>query len=182
MSYDLGVGVGVSDSISVTGTATFRDTWEGQWARAMRSMAKLPGEQPPTSYFDFAQVEDAYVHCMQDLWHVKDWLKNDPAVPQSAKDALEPYVDATWELQLVADLANGTKHRKLGTKRTPPRTGDPATRVVAVEFEGDPTVGLAARVVVASGGKSHDARFVARHAEAAWRAFFANHGIRVPNV
>lgn len=52
---------------------------------------------------------------MQDCWHLKDWIKNDPSAGIGA--AIEAQVDSYRSLRIAADLANGSKHLLRHTHR-----------------------------------------------------------------
>jgi hypothetical protein len=52
-------------------------------------------------------VDDLH-HFMQDCWHLKDWIKNDPSA--GIGSAIEGYIDSYRALRIAADLANGSKH------------------------------------------------------------------------
>jgi hypothetical protein len=45
---------------------------------------------------------------MQDCWHLKEWIKNDPAA--GIGNTIEAQVLAYKSLRIAADLANGSKH------------------------------------------------------------------------
>ena len=54
-------------------------------------------------------------HFMQDCWHLKDWIKHDPAT--GAANTIESAVSQHRSLRIVADLANGAKHYSLNRPR-----------------------------------------------------------------
>ena len=56
--------------------------------------------------------EDDLYHFFQDAWHLKDWIKNDPAAKVKAPN-IEKDLEADGAFMITADLANGTKHRVL---------------------------------------------------------------------
>ena len=61
-----------------------------------------------------AYYEDDVYSFFINCHHLKDWIKNDPAVTVSKKD-VEDYVKANSALRICADMCNGAKH----LKRTP---------------------------------------------------------------
>src|SRR5271166_3980864 len=48
-------------------------------------------------------------------WHLRDWLKRDPSVPQAAKDEVRPWKDPLpcHELLVCRDVINADKHLKI---------------------------------------------------------------------
>lgn len=173
-TVEVTLGVGVAAGVTIDATATFNESWKGQWKRAERSLARLRGIVPLTSHYAFHVTDDDLVHCFTDIWHVKDWLRNDADVPIDVRDQVEAYVQSRPMLQLAGDLANGMKHLKL-TKRA--HTGDFGTRRLDVHVTGDPTVGLRSTIRVTSNGFTHDATVVALRAMDNWREFLVNHDL-----
>lgn len=53
----------------------------------------------------------------QNCYHLKDWLKNDPAFTMHTGPQIEQYIKNTPELAICADICNSTKHLIL--TRTP---------------------------------------------------------------
>jgi len=51
-------------------------------------------------------------------YHIKDWIKNDPAIDKTIKSAVESYIDRNNCLKSCADIANGTKHLSLTKQRS----------------------------------------------------------------
>jgi hypothetical protein len=49
----------------------------------------------------------------QNCWHLKDWVKNDPIVPQLMKTRIIVEVEKSRTLAICNDMANGTKHLSL---------------------------------------------------------------------
>lgn len=79
-------------------------TWRSQFERMKRSYARVTGP-----YQSSVEFEDDLHHFMQDCWHLKDWIKNDPSAGIGAAE-IEKYVGDYRSLCIVADLANGSKH------------------------------------------------------------------------
>jgi hypothetical protein len=59
--------------------------WQEQYRRMIRSFRKLDGEYNNTEVYD----DDLY-HFFEDVWHLKDWLKNDPAVSKQRRTSVGP--------------------------------------------------------------------------------------------
>jgi hypothetical protein len=94
-------------------------------------------------------ARDRLFHFFQDAYHLKDWIKNDPATKRLP---VETAIAA--ELAVCADLANGTKHFRLDPKKGPgPRTGDPSTAFVSQSVTVGPqtVTGRASQSVVTVG-------------------------------
>lgn len=64
-----------------------------------------------------ADYDDDMWSFFQNCWHLKDWIKNDSALPVSFRNSIEGLVSASPDLQVCADLANGTKHLRLDKPR-----------------------------------------------------------------
>ncbi len=77
--------------------------WRAQYDRMQRSFARVTGP-----YTSSVAYDDGLHHFMQDCWHLKDWIRNDPAL--AVGSAIESHVDAYKSLRIVADLAIGSKH------------------------------------------------------------------------
>ena len=56
----------------------------------------------------------------QNCYHLKDWLKNDPAFTKYTEQQIEQHVTAHPELAICADICNSTKHLLLTSS---PRSG-----------------------------------------------------------
>jgi hypothetical protein len=84
--------------------------WRAQYDRFQRSHARVVG--PYRSSVEY--VDDLH-HFMQDCWHLKDWIKNDPATGLAT--TIETQVLACKSLRIAADLANGSKHLNRHTHR-----------------------------------------------------------------
>ena len=59
---------------------------------------------------DDVEFQDMMWAFFQNCWHVKDWIKNDPVLPQSAKDQAIALSHQSPELMMCRQLCNGTKH------------------------------------------------------------------------
>jgi len=93
-------------------------TWDEQWSRVLRWHERfrligkgVVGTNPIECYDD--DVRAFFVSC----YHLKDWIKRDPSVPETVRADVEPFVAATPCLRLAADVANGVKHLDLDGAR-----------------------------------------------------------------
>ena len=110
------------------------------------------------------------------LWHLKDWIKNDPSVPLAARE-IEGWVEAKGHyLKMAADLANGAKHLDLQNARAGGATqrGNDVTvyvgRGVSHRFRAtDPRDGTEIEVVV-----------LADRCLQEWQSFLDKHGMTRP--
>ncbi len=82
-----------------------------QLERVKRFLARLENQdKDQTAYED--DLWSFFQHC----WHLKDWIKNDDSI---SKDMMiEEKVKNYKSLQIVADLANRSKHLKLRVRST----------------------------------------------------------------
>lgn len=126
---------------------------------------------------------DELLALYQALWHLKDWLKNDPAVPDALRRAVESWVnhhpDAS-NLRVAADVANGSKHMLLTNGRaggsihqgTDIRilVGGGLSQTFYIEDRSDPS-----RV------RRREASNLAASCIREWRRFLREGGLRVPN-
>jgi hypothetical protein len=152
--------------------------WEEQWGRVQRGFdefGRIAGGRLHDRESD--HYVDTIYHFFQDCYHLKDWLKNDPASTSQARD-VETEITNSAALSLCADLANATKHLVL-TKRA--RTGDPQTSFGPKHYKvgltvGEPTT-IAADFEVLSGGSSWDAFNIAEGAMDDWLKYLKRVGL-----
>jgi hypothetical protein len=84
--------------------------WRSQFERLKRSYARVTG-----AYQSSIEFDDDLHHFMQDCWHLKDWIRNDPSAGIGA--AIEAHAGSYRSLRIAADLANGSKHLLRHTHR-----------------------------------------------------------------
>lgn len=99
--------------------------WREQYDRMIRSHDRLV-EVATGSGREVVSSDDArdrLINFYLDAYHLKDWIKNDPAAGAASR-SVEGFVKNSASLRLCADLANGAKHLRLTT----PKTGDPQNR------------------------------------------------------
>ena len=77
--------------------------WRAQYDRVQRSFDRVTGP-----YTSSVAYDDDLHHFMQDCWHLKEWIKNDPVA--GIGNTIEAQVLAYKSLRIAADLANGSKH------------------------------------------------------------------------
>jgi hypothetical protein len=148
--------------VTDTGVVTAATTWQQQHARMMRAYQRATSAAAVT-----VQVEDDLCSFFVWCFHLKDWLKNDPALPAAVKAAAAVVVNTNESLKLCADLANGVTQVRSSRRERADADGQ-ATR------EGD-ALPTGERVVVVAAGRYLDARDVAGRCVAAWTAFLREH-------
>jgi hypothetical protein len=89
-----------------TGATGYRD----QLDRTRRFLGRVLADCAAGYVIDY---QDDVWSFFQNCWHVKDWVKNDPLVPQDAKDRVKAAAEASAVLAVCNDMASGTKHLKL---------------------------------------------------------------------
>jgi len=66
----------------------------------------------PSDFYD-DEFLTFFLHC----YHLKDWIKNDDLVPESARENVENFIEENQCFHYCADIANGAKHLKLNRRR-----------------------------------------------------------------
>ena len=115
--------------------------WREQWNRVQRwyglfrdTSAGRPHDRDSDYY------QDEVYAFFQNCYHLKDWLKNDPATQQTAT-GIEQFVPASPNLSLCGDLANGTKHLRLTSTKTGDRNTGFGHRDFQLKLGGPETPG-----------------------------------------
>ena len=120
-------------------------------------------------------VDDMYAF-FQNCYHLKDWLKKDPAFtarPNKSAQDIEDVVTNTPCLAICADICNATKHLGLDLTQHPARSGH-EPKVTRREFHvsvGGPAQPLAIKATVEHNGRNLDAFTLASDCLQAWEAF-----------
>jgi hypothetical protein len=126
------------------------------------------------------QVDDFYAFFVC-CYHLKDWIKNDDAVPETVRREVESFVNHSPTLALLSDITNGFKH----LKRDRPARVDAAARVSAIV---NPSLGafvlgesrLGGIVVLGDQGRQ-DAKQVADRCLKDWNDFLQSKGLVTNN-
>lgn len=111
-------------------------------------------------------------------YHVKDYLRNDPAFTKHTDQEIEAYINSNQALAICADICNGQKHLALTRA---PRSGDQpefGNRTFAVNLchslAGDEVPQkLAIQLEVEHAGNKLNAFAIASDAMNAWEVFVA---------
>lgn len=141
------------------------------YERFKRANDGMPrGERAEDEWFDDVY---AFFHF---CYHIKDYLKNDPAYTKHTAAEIEAYVSSTDALAICADICNASKHLTLDK---PPRSGD-APQFISTGFGvwvegkiGDPQRRTMAWITMSIEHKGTKIRAfeVATEAMKAWKAF-----------
>ncbi len=120
-------------------------------------------------------VDEIYAFFLN-CYHLKDWIKHDPAAPGTAQQAIEGYVSANRSLRLCADICNSLKHLRL----TSSRSGENPTfgqKHFALSLEpGQPTT-ISLKYEVDTTAGPVDAFQLATECVAAWDGFLTTHAL-----
>jgi hypothetical protein len=159
--------------------------WREQWARVNRwyhrfqSISTGAAPQAPSAEYYEDEVRAFFV----ESYHLKDWLRNDPAVPIGDQE-IEAAVNKSISLRLCGDLANGAKHLVLSSDpRRPPKVAADtmigARNYAAMVGEpGGPLAGtMLVRYTIVAGGQSWNAFDVATEAVRDWERFLKSKGL-----
>lgn len=159
-----------------TGHVTHGDGWQDQWARMQRLTERVRASRdgPRPDFLGTEGYRDEVFSLFQAIWHFKDWLDNDPAVPITKQDVDAWVFTAPTSLNLQAahDLANGSKHLEL-TK--------PA--VEASQGRNDATLHVGSGmqhvfyITIKKTGQEFEAVALAELCLADWRAFLAKYNL-----
>lgn len=142
-----------------------------QWNRTNRWFARLEGADQLTT----PHCDDLAWAFFQNCWHLKDWIKNDEAIPSDDRVSIETIVEGHPALMICADLANGSKHLELRK----PRAGAPNLVRSLTVVGGDPSKTRLDYEVMLDDGTHVLALDIARKALAAWRDVFATLGLAI---
>lgn len=150
--------------------------WEEQLNRARRwyeRFKELNGGINPTMPSE-NYIDDALAFFMF-CYHIKDYLKHDPAYSKHSNPQIEAHVSNTPMLALCGDICNGLKHLKLDPTKTgdQPKFGKREFRVaVTHNLSGpNPPDTLAISLAIEHAGTTLDAFQVATDAMQEWEAF-----------
>ena len=157
--------------------------YQEQLARVRRFLTRVEDlavdpklELPPERQ---AEYEDMLYAFFQNCWHLKDWIKNDAAAPNTLAVPIENHCKKYQSLLLSADVANGTKHLTLNR---PPRLGGKVVAKIMVRVTDSAATGESssevryAYEIIDAAGKSYDALALARQAVNVWETLIKMNG------
>lgn len=85
--------------------------YKEQFHRVLRYLEKVKNQDRGT-----LEYSDDIWAFFQNCWHLKDWIKNDPMLPNSIRDSIEKEAENFNSLMICADLTNRSKHSELKRK------------------------------------------------------------------
>lgn len=151
--------------------------YQEQVDRVARCLARI---EKPTS--DQTEYVDFLWSFFQNCWHVKDWIKNDQAVPEAVRNNVEKDAKQYDALMICADLCNRSKHLELTTIRKDARLRGDIKVLLSENIptgESDSTVSWE-YVVTLGDGSTRFALDVARTAMDAWKTLLSRYGLNSP--
>jgi hypothetical protein len=144
---------------------------------------KRPIEEQWETYRD-TYMDNAFAFFIF-CYHIKDWIKNDPAIDKTVKSAVEDYINQNNCLMCCADIANGIKHFSLDKQRSVSRPrvtseemimrADGSNKKPGSEEYADVTVETNAYVLTDDGQR--EISELASECLKAWDAFFKQNKI-----
>lgn len=87
--------------------------WQEQLDRIDRLMEIMRADDQTSLLGGALRFYDIVVFSLQSIWHLKDWILNDPEFHPKDSSKLKSDIHGEQSLRICADLANGTKHLKL---------------------------------------------------------------------
>lgn len=148
--------------------------YRNQLDRARRMLERI---ETAASNLDFIEIDDVAFQddvwsFFQACWHVKDWVRHDPLVPQATKDAIKQQAERSRVLLMCHDVCNGTKHLKLTT----PRAGGARYHSTESKLEGGLVVSMDGWIDDGAGNHI-SAKSLARQCIAEWERILQGHGL-----
>ncbi len=150
--------------------------YQEQYARMKRWYAKFtaldqgrPHDMSSDNYID--EIYAFFMNC----YHLKDWVRQDSAVPRVVQESVEGYINANRSLKLCADICNSLKHLTLTSQRSgeSPTFG---TKKFGVALGGEPPAIKLKYQIDATGG-TVDAFKLATDCVDAWNGFLSSKGL-----
>jgi hypothetical protein len=72
----------------------------------------------PYPHIGNVEFDDLLQLAIQSMWHVKDWILNDPSLTEEEKNSVSNNIHSRRCLLICSDLANGIKHMRLRNNKT----------------------------------------------------------------
>jgi hypothetical protein len=159
--------------------------WAEQWARVLRWYSlfeKTNAGREQDELTSEHYLDEVYAF-FQNCFHLKDWLRQDPASASAVGD-VESVINNSLNLGLCADLCHGSKHMKLTRKVRVSRD----TRITHQDAQigvHDYALGtgpevpstFAAQYQVEAAGKTYDAFDIAKGCVAEWETYLKAKGL-----
>jgi hypothetical protein len=147
-----------------------------QLARVQRYLDRFKelndGLMPARTSTDY-YIDDVYSF-FQHCHHLKDWIKNDEALPLPKRNGAEGHLAASDDLKLCADIANGTKHLLL-TRKTHSGADPQFNQSHQRHYTFDPATGrtTSVRVTLQLQGNTLDCYELATRCVRSWENYLA---------
>ncbi len=152
-------------------------TYVKQYERVKRWYDRFSALNNGRTHDSFSEnyVDDIYAF-FQNSYHLKDWIKNDSAVPVAIQNAVEPYITSTRCLRLCADICNSSKHLSLTNPRSNEAPAFGAKHYGLNLGAGSQKIQLKWEVDTSNG--PIDAFQLARECIDAWEVFLTSNGLK----
>lgn len=148
-----------------TGVTGYRD----QLDRVRRFLERLDRH-----YHYVVDYQDDVFAFFQNCWHLKDWISNDPLIPDGQKFRLKQAAENSSILAICNDMANGTKHLGLKNARAGASHSHIHIATTGVETMMD--------CVIDVNGKAMHARVIARQCVAEWDKLLTVEGLPITRL
>jgi hypothetical protein len=141
-----------------------------QWDRVKRWWTRVREVSLGRSHVLYPEFgEDEIFAFFLNCYHLKDWVKNDPASGE-LKDLVEAYVKNSQTLSICGELCNGLKHLARDPKRVRKNAKfGPSTHRI-VDFD---TATIAISPTIVSDSGTFDAFHLASECLVEWERFFS---------
>ena len=146
--------------------------WHEQWQRVLRwrnRLNQLSEARDP----DPDEAQDHVYAFFQNVWHLKDWLKNDPGSGMRS-EKVESFANGCHALKVAADLCNGSKHLTL----THPRAN--GARLAGRDIRAVVGGGVSYRFRILVHESQRDAFELAQECVSEWESFLTQDGLLYP--
>jgi hypothetical protein len=84
----------------------------------IRRLSRIVLSDNPSPLLGILTYYDVVMFTFQSMWHLKDWILNDPEFGAKNTDQLKRDIHSNTVLLICADIANGTKHLLLSRPRS----------------------------------------------------------------
>lgn len=150
------------------------NNFQDQLDRIDRLM-EIVNEKNPYQKLSGLLFYDIIVFACQSMWHMKDWIINDPQFGVKDIDALKREIHSYPCLLVCSDIANGTKHLVLEKSKTGSKISD--RRGIHIDIKDD--IFLENYFIHCSdkANKFHnlDIRFLLKQCRDTWENIINNH-------
>lgn len=98
--------------------------FQEQVARVDRLLKIVTAQDQQIDLGNALAFDDVLMFACQGMWHIRDWVLNDPYFAAKDRKAVIREIEINPYLRVCADLANGSKHFTLNRPRTSVRQSD----------------------------------------------------------